>query len=83
MATTATERALQEIVAKTLEIDPERVELDQGLLEDMGLDSFSIMTTMLEIETAFPPVSLSDKSFDELRTLRDVANYIDQTLGEQ
>ena len=47
MATTRTERALQEIVAKTLEIDPERVELDQGLLEDMGLDSFSIMTTML------------------------------------
>jgi len=81
MATTPTERALQEIVAKTLEIDPDGVELGHALLEDMGLDSFSIMTLMLEIETAFPPVSLSDKSFEELRTLRDVADYIDQTLG--
>ena len=74
---TATERALQAIVAAKLQVEPEQVPLDQSLIDDIGLDSFDVVTVILEIEEHFPPVTLSDKSAERLRTLREVAAYID------
>jgi len=41
------------------------------------LDSFDVVTLILEIEQRFPPVTLSDKSAERLRTLREVAAHID------
>ncbi len=76
-ATTPTERKLQELVAVKLEIEPDQVPLDQALLGDLGLDSFDLMAVVLEIEEAFAPVTVSDKSAEELKTLREVAAYID------
>ena len=80
---TSTERRLQAIVAPKLDIDPDQVPLDQSLLDDLGLDSFTIMSVILEIEEAFAPVTLSDTPLEELLTLRDVAAYIDGELGRQ
>ena len=77
-ATTPTEERLQQIVAERLKIAPEQVPLDQSLLEDLGLDSFDVMGVILDIEEAFDPVSISDKSAEELKTLREVAAYVDQ-----
>ena len=39
------------------------------------------MTVILEIEEAFAPVTISDKSAEELLTLRELAAYIDGELG--
>ncbi len=79
-ATTPTERELQAIIATKLQVEPGQVPLDQSLLEDLGLDSFDVVTVMLEIEQRFPPVTLSDKSAEKLRTLREVAAYIDHEV---
>lgn len=79
-AQTATERALQAIVAAKLQVKPDQVSLDQSLVEDLGLDSFDVVTVIVEIEQRFPPVTLSEKSADHLRTLRDVAAYIDHAM---
>jgi acyl carrier protein len=76
-----TEQKLQAIVAPKLRISPEQVPLDKSLLEDLSLDSFDLMTVILEIEEAFTPVSISDKSAEELLTLRELAAYIDQELA--
>jgi len=81
-ANSSIEQTLQNIVSRKLEISPDKVQLDQSLLEDMGLDSFNIMSILVEIEETFPPVSLSHQSFDNLRTLRDVADYIRQELAK-
>jgi acyl carrier protein len=78
---TPTERKLQAIVAPKLRVSPEQVPLDKSLLEDLNLDSFDLMTVILEIEEAFAPVTISDKSAEELLTLRDLAAYIDRELG--
>lgn len=78
---TPTEEMIQAIVAGKLKIAPSQVPLDQSLLDDIGLDSFDIMGIILEIEVAFPAVSLSDKSAEDLQTLRQVAAYIDSELG--
>jgi acyl carrier protein len=81
MMTTPTEQKLQAIVAPRLKLLPEQVALDQSLVEDLSLDSFDVMEVILEIEETFTPVSIADKSAEELMTLRDVAHYIDSELG--
>jgi len=82
MMSTPTEQKLQAIVAPKLKLLPEQVALDQSLVEDLSLDSFDIMEVILEIEETFAPVSIADKSAEELMTLRDVAHHIDSELGQ-
>ena len=75
------EQKLQAIVAPKLRVAPEQVPLDKSLLEDLNLDSFDLMTVILEIEEAFTPVTISDKSAEELLTLRELAAYIDKEMS--
>jgi len=74
---TPTELKLQAIVAEKLKIDPAHVPLDKSLTDDLGLDSFDIMAVVLEIEQAFAPLSLAADDAQTLKTLREVAAYID------
>jgi acyl carrier protein len=83
ISVTPTEQKLQAIVAPKLRIPPEQVPLDKSLLEDLNLDSFDIMTVILEIEEVFAPVTVADKSAEEILTLREVAGYIDRELGRK
>lgn len=78
---TPTERKLQSLVATKLKIDPAEVSLERSLLDDLGLDSFDVMDVVLEIETAFAPATLSDEKAQGLKTLREVASYIDDQLA--
>ena len=80
-ATTPTERKLQTLVAAKLKVDPAQVPLDQSFLRDLGLDSFDAMAIIVEIEQAFPSVSLSNDEAQELTTLREVAEYIDGKIA--
>jgi len=81
IATTPTERKLQALAAAKLKIDPAHVPLDQSFLDDLGLDSFDVMAIIVEIEQVFPPVSLSDDEAQGLKTLREVAEYIDGKIA--
>ena len=78
---TPTEQKLQTIVAQKLRVSPVQVALDQSFLDELGLDSFDLIEIVLEIEEAFPPVELSDKSANELTTLYEIAAYIDEQLN--
>jgi acyl carrier protein len=77
-AATPTEQKLQAIIAKKLQVALEQVPLDQSLTEDLGLDSLDMMAVILEIEKVFAPISVLDKSAAELKTLSEVAAYIDR-----
>lgn len=76
-AITPTEKKLQALAAAKLKVDPAQVPLDQFFLDDLGLDSFDVMAIIVEIEQAFPSVSLSDDAAQGLKTLQEVAEYID------
>ncbi len=80
---TPTELKLQRLVAARLMVEPERVPLDQSLTDDLGLDSFDVMGVILEIEEAFTPATLSDEAAQELKTLRQVAAYLDRELADK
>ena len=78
---TPTESKLQEIVAAKLKMKPEQVPLDKSFIEDIGLDSFDLMTIMIEIEEMFPPISLAAEEAQTLKTLKEVAAYIDRQIS--
>ncbi len=80
-ATTPTEQELQKLLARRLNVSPDAVPLDADLLEELPLDSFEVVAVIVEIEDAFPPVRIAESDADELRTLHDVAAYIDRQLG--
>lgn len=80
-ANTPTEQRLQTLVAAKLKVDPAQVPLDQSFLHDLGLDSFDVMAIIVEIEQAFPSVSLSDDGAQGLKTLREVGEYIDRKIA--
>jgi acyl carrier protein len=74
---TLTEQKLQTLIAARLHLDPTQVSLDQTLTADLGLDSFDLMEVILELDQAFPPLSLADEAVQNLQTLRQLAAYID------
>lgn len=78
---TPTESKLQEIVAAKLKLKPEQVSLDKSFIEDIGLDSFDLMTILIEIEEMFPPISLAAEEAQTLKTLKEVAAYIDRQIS--
>jgi len=73
-----TERRLQEIVAKKLQIEPTEVPLDAPLMDDSILDSMDKMMVILEIEEQFAPVDLSARDATDLRTIRELAAFLDR-----
>jgi acyl carrier protein len=70
------EERIVQIVAKKLDIPPELVPLEKSLLEDMDLDSFTLMSILLEIEEAFPEVTISEEVVEGFRTVRQLATYV-------
>lgn len=77
-----TEQKLQALIATRLHLDPAQVSLDQTLTAELGLDSFDLMEVILDIEQAFPPLSLADEAVQNLQTLRQLAGYIDQQSAQ-
>ena len=76
---TATEQRVMAIVATKLDVAPERVPLDQPIMDGLGLDSFDAMEVVLDIEEAYEHVTLTEPEARDLTTLREVADYIDRT----
>ncbi len=70
------------IVAARLKVPPAQVPLDEPIIGGLGLDSFEAMEVVLEIETAYDHVSLTEADARELTTLREVIDYIDRTAPD-
>lgn len=77
--TTVTEQQVMAIVARRLQVPPEKVPLDEPIMDGLGLDSFDAMEVVLEIEEAYEHITLTDASARDLTTLREVAEHIDRT----
>ncbi len=76
------EKKLQDMVAERIHVSADKIDLDQSLLEDMGLDSFEIVGLVMEIEEAYPGVSFEDQSAADIGTLREVAEDIRRQQAE-
>lgn len=78
MSASVEERVLA-IVAAKLKVPPEQVPLDEPIIGGLGLDSYEAMEVVLDIESAYDHVSLTEADARELTTLRQVIDYIEHT----
>lgn len=66
---------LAEIINLETGIEPEAVEMDKSFVDDLDIDSLSMMTIVVEAETKFG-ARIPDDQVKNLRTVGDAVNFI-------
>ena len=66
----------KELLAKQLRIDIDTIADDSNIIEDLGADSLDVVEMLMAIEDDLG-VIISDDDAVRLKTVRDVADYIE------
>ncbi|MGI6715866.1 MAG: acyl carrier protein [Eubacteriales bacterium] len=67
---------VKEMLAKQLRIEKGLIKDDANLIEDLGADSIDLVEMLLIIEENLG-INVPDEDAVNLKTVRDVANYIE------
>ena len=67
---------IKELLAKQLRIDINTIEDDANIIEELGADSLDVVEMLMAIEDNLG-VIISDDDAVKLKTVRDVADYIE------
>ena len=71
-----TKEEIKEMLAKQLRIDLDMIEDDSNIVTDLGADSIDLVEMLMIIEEKLG-ITISDEEAVELKTVRDVVNYIE------
>lgn len=66
---------IKTILAEQLDIEPENITMDSGIMDDLGADSLDIVDLVMAIEDEFE-VEIPDEQIESIKTVGDVVNYI-------
>ncbi|NCB48113.1 MAG: acyl carrier protein [Clostridia bacterium] len=69
---------VKKMLASQLNIDEKKIEDNSRLVEDLGADSLDMIEMLMTLEEKFGVIIPDDKTAD-LKTVLDIANYIDET----
>ena len=72
---------LKEIIALQLDIDAETLTLDTKILEDLGTDSLDVVEMLMSVEDEFD-VEIPDEKIEDLKTIGDVVDYIQDHMDQ-
>lgn len=67
---------IKEIIARQLGVDPEQIDADTRITDDLGADSLDVVEMVMEIEGECG-VSIPDDVVPTLETVGDVVNYVE------
>jgi Acyl carrier protein len=70
---------VKDLLAKQMRIDVKTLDEDTDIMEDLGADSLDIVEMLMAIEENFG-ITVSDEEAVNLRTIRDVADFIERSL---
>ena len=68
---------VQEIIAKELKVDAERVTLEASLKDDLGADSLDAVEIVMDLEDEFG-VEIDDTRAEAIATVGDLVAYIEE-----
>lgn len=73
------ESRIKKVIAKKLEIDPEKIKLDSRFVEDLCMDSLAMVEIMMNFEEEFKDfnVEISDDAAEKIKTVADAIAYIE------
>ena len=75
------EDKLKKIIAEILNLVPNKITSEAFFEDDLGTDSLDCVEIIMAIEMEFN-IDIFDEEADEIKTVRDVINYIKQKCGE-
>lgn len=67
---------LQEIIAEQLEIDPEEIDYESNIIDDLGADSLDIVDLVMSVEDEFG-IEVPDEALEAVSTVEDMVKYIE------
>ena len=68
---------IKQILAKQLRIDANTINDNSNIIEDLGADSIDLVELLMTIEEK-KGIVVSDEDTVKLKTVKDVADYIEQ-----
>ena len=68
---------IKQILAKQLRIDANTINDNSNIIEDLGADSIDLVELLMTIEEK-KGIVVSDEDAIKLKTVKDVADYIEQ-----
>lgn len=68
---------LKDIIVEQLSVEEDDVTLEANIQDDLGADSLDIVDLIATIEDEFD-VSIPDEAVEEIKTVGDIAAYIEK-----
>ena len=69
------EESVREIVAESLNVDKDKVNLESSFIEDLGADSLDTVELVMAFEEKFG-CEIPDDKAENIKTVGDAVNYI-------
>lgn len=73
---------IKKMLASQLNIEEKKIEDNSRLVEDLGADSLDMIEMLMTLEEKFG-VSIPDDKTSDLKTVANIANFIDKTKSEK
>lgn len=67
---------VREYVVEQLDIDPDLIEMDSDLMQDLNADSLDAVEIIMAIEEGFE-MEIPDEDAEKFRTVRDMVEYVE------
>lgn len=67
---------IREMLANQLNIETDKIKEDSRIIEDLGADSLDMIEMLMALEEEFG-ITVPDDKADSLKTVGDIAKYID------
>lgn len=74
-----TENRVRQVIAEQIGVDPEEVQNDARLAEDLGADSLDLTMLGTELEMSFN-IDIPDEDIESLQTVGEIINYLERRL---
>lgn len=71
---------VKKIIAETLEVDVKEVKEDSNLIADLRMESLDLVDLVVAFEEKYE-ITIDDKNFKKLQTVKDIVTYIEKKKG--
>ena len=72
---------VKEIICDQLGVDPDSIEMNTSVTDDLNADSLDMVETLMAIEDEFD-IEIPDEEVESLKTVGDLVNYIQNNTDE-
>jgi acyl carrier protein len=78
------ESRVKKVIAKKLEIDPEKINLEYIFVEDLAMDILARVEIMMNFEEEFKEfsVEIPDDAAEKIKNVSDAISYIESVVNK-